>query len=578
MGDVAPFFGGFGSIVALLVWPPLYMNTQIKTGVQYFIKPQNCNNDFYGQGYVPPAWNALFAADANTLGPDGKNWWIDGEVGWRLSMVKTAANAKKERQWRFGLCPSYYGAHSDINCLNFNPDDDGEYPLATQVFEDMDLVGYNTSKYTAFGIPSASPFTAGVDRDSMLTAFEDWVDIGLKARKAVIEDAWKILWIPAIALIGPLCVVILEKVRKKEGVEGGPICIFFCYVALAVGFSILMGNSWTVLNRTAASPFAKSENWAAMFPYCESVTVATVYEQSSEKYETTEEKNNNYVYWRNGLNFYYVGIVYAVLVAFLGLPFLIAFGGLLAGAFQFANGSSSSSSSGGNDDEKKRYLESAKLASTKNTNSLHGKDLDAEYLVTRNGSYFDVAVNGEGEALVTVMKVNVGDLVQHTKEGSFQYGIVTGASVDEKKKYLASGDPKYQAKFTTFQIKWLTEFDEVTGEESSYTESVDWFIPTELGINGNLKRLSSKEERDAFRANEEIIELMQRSGDSPEASEVKDKLPAALLWMRENCVLMTQNMTASAKRDLAAGLYPCDDRDEDEDEDAGDEIPASNQV
>ena len=307
-----------------------------------------------------------------------------------------------------------------------------------------------------------------------------------------------------------------------------------------------------------------------MFPYCETVTVATVYEQASEKFETTEERNNNYVYWANGLNFYYVGIVYAVLVAFLGLPFLAP---LAACCAIFADGSTGGGNDDGNDNEKKRYLESAKFASTKNTNSLHGKDLDAEYLVTMGG-YFDVAVNSEGEALVTVMKVNVGDLVQHTKEGSFQYGIVTGASVDEKKKYLASGDPKYQAKFTTFQIKWLTEFDEVTGEESSYTESVDWFIPTELGINGNLKRLSSKEERDAFRANEEIIELMQRSGDSPKASEVKDKLPAALLWMRENCVLMTQNMTASAKRDLAAGLYPCDDRDED----AGDKIPASDQV
>jgi hypothetical protein len=184
----------------------------------------------------------------------------------------------------------------------------------------MDVRGYDSASYTDFNITNDVPYTPGVDRDSMLTVFEEWIRVGVRAKDTYMFEATKTLWFPFgfLCLFSGFAYVMkgyyahlqkrspkvyeevsswdewLNKFMTKSNLiyAPGAASMGLCFGLMAyLCYSTYLG----FVNSDAALAYDRAVNWEAMFPYCD------VY------------VDNEY-YWYPGM-FHFCGIAYMIIAA-----------------------------------------------------------------------------------------------------------------------------------------------------------------------------------------------------------------------------------------------------------------------
>ena len=250
-------------ISSIWVIPSVLISRNYDAGPVWYIKPSGCNEEFYRtQGSIPPAFKDAYPnGTISVAGENGENWWIDGEKGWRLFYAP--GNAKHTSK-RFGLCPSYFEHHSDVNCVNFRPDDSGEYTTADNVFSAMDT-SYELSNYANFGISNDQPFEPGTPRNSMRLWFdEQWLPLSMQVKRLVVSDACKILYQSAI---------LISFIAGSNLVFGDTNLLWIGLAVLAATWTPtgLVTKAWvdTKNMETVNDP----NSWEALFPYCDIIEV-----------------------------------------------------------------------------------------------------------------------------------------------------------------------------------------------------------------------------------------------------------------------------------------------------------------
>jgi hypothetical protein len=311
------------------VFPAAWVLEEIRFWPTHSIYPSECNNDFWGEGYVPPAFTDLVpegttlavTTETSTTGATVvKNWWID-EMGWELYMVRPVG---VNGGFEYGLCPFY--VDDTTYCVDFSPimtigGPKNSYSSAKTVFTAMDVRGYDSASYTDFNIINDVPYTPGVDRDSMLTVFEEWIRVGVRAKDTYMFEATKTLWFPFgfLCLFSGFAYVMkgyyahLQKRSPKVYVEVSSwgkwlkLCIFLSNL-YAVPAAASMGLCFGLMaylcystylgfvRSDAALAYDRAVNWEAMFPYCDVIYVDNEYDSDP------------------GM-FYFCGIAYTIIAA-----------------------------------------------------------------------------------------------------------------------------------------------------------------------------------------------------------------------------------------------------------------------
>ncbi len=286
-------------------------------GASWFLKPSGCNPDFWvAQGAIPPAFQAAYPdktsiADGNT----GANWWTDGEAGWRLFYARTGNKSKK----RFGLCPSYFGHDSDINCISFAPDKENDdwYWLPRETFTAMDL-GYNTADYAQYNISNAEPFVTTIDRDSMLDAFDDWADLSWSVNQLVLADSTKIVWQLTLPFFVMSVAACLGNAVTTDKEKQDALIIFLGCTGIMLALWLPGGMATRIWTQTADQEiFSDPVNWQGMFPYCSEIEVTSFMDH---KRHEGKEDGEDAGFYTMGLNIWGVSVWYLVLASLFSLP------------------------------------------------------------------------------------------------------------------------------------------------------------------------------------------------------------------------------------------------------------------
>lgn len=358
MGVEDLYFLSGPMVIVLSIWiaPPIMVRDNYLQGASWFIKPSGCNPEFWvAHGAIPPPFQAAYPGKTSVADPSGANWWTDGEAGWRLFYARTGNKSKK----RFGLCPSYFGSSSDINCISFAPKkkDDDWYPVPRQTFEAMDF-GYNAADYAQYNISGAAPFDIAVDRDSMLSAFDNWVELSSMLSVYSTFDITKFLWQAALPIIAVFvshlflsCFDIGNKSERDKNDMRETFMAFFGSIGALLALWLPGGMATAIWTRTLKQEaFSKPQNWQGMFPYCSEIEVTSFMDHSySEGVSEDDEEKGFYEY---GTYIWGVSIWYLLLASIASLVFVPLFMisvakilVLFCPCLEFLLGSSSSSSS-----------------------------------------------------------------------------------------------------------------------------------------------------------------------------------------------------------------------------------------
>lgn len=276
----------------------------------YYVVPSQCDLQFWSAGNVPPAFTSKFSSSND----GGHNWWIDGEVGWRIFFAKAAndpSNTVMEKQ--YGLCPSYYGNHDTTNCVRFI-EGGNDYEESKTVFAAMDN-SYNSTYYQVeYGIDSTAPFTENVSRASMHDALLDWIQTSTRTYDVVVLMFCLFFIQAGIMGLNKLAfgiMAFLHKVKSRVGEvkrRKQLVLLFFATYISSIWIPAILTLSASHKNLHADS-FLDAVNWEALFPYCD-VKVVTYREKPTPT-------GSSYVYGANWSDYIRgVAIFHTVFAAF----------------------------------------------------------------------------------------------------------------------------------------------------------------------------------------------------------------------------------------------------------------------